>query len=327
MVASDKSILSERDRPLRPRLRLTRFAVERSENRNNGMASDSALSPRSIDIELALDADVDAAQRFAASARSEATLRAYRSDWADFSMWCESRGLEAMPATNETVALYVASRAETGPAVDGQPTAPLKVATLDRRLAAISQAHKLAGLESPASRSKEPLHSVWAGVTRALGVARTKVAPALAADVVAMAAACDEAVRQAERDPDARPGETLRRRRDKSMLLVGFAAALRRSELAALRREDLTFTPEGLRVRITKSKSDQEGAGQIVGVAYGERAETCPVRSLRSYLGAASVALANQQPPFPSRGRSFERSIGGDGWGNTRSRGGPSPTW
>lgn len=266
-----------------------------------------ALSPE-------LEADAEAARRFADAARSDATLRAYRSDWADFSGWCDERGLRAMPASPETVSLYIASRAEAGPDDGrGRPTAPLKVATLSRRLAAISQAHKLAGVESPALRSKEPLHSVWAGVVRTLGTAPEKVAPALAADVVAMAAACDEAVRLAEAFPDeAKPGSALRARRDKAMLLVGFAAALRRSELAAVRTEHLSFTPDGLRLLIPRSKSDQEGAGQVVGVAYGSRAETCPVRAVRSYLAAASRELADQGRPSPLSGPVF-RSV--DRWG------------
>ena len=277
-------------------------------------------SGRVLGPELA--ADTEAARRFADAARSEATLRAYRSDWADFFAWCGERGLRAMPASPETVALYVASRAEAGPlGSDGKPSPPLKVATLSRRLAAISQAHKLAGAESPALRSREPLHSVWAGVTRTLGTAREKVAPALAADVVAMAARCDEAARLAEsaagRAPEAAgrrraSGAALRARRDKAMLLVGFAAALRRSELAAVRAEHLSFTPDGLRLLIPTSKGDQEGAGQVVGVAYGSRPETCPVRALRSYLAAASRELADHGRPSPLSGAVF-RSV--DRWG------------
>ena len=261
-----------------------------------------------------LAADAESARRFAQAARSDATLRAYRSDWADFSAWCDSRGLSAMPASPETVSLYIASRAEAGPDDErGRPTAPLKVATLERRMAAISQAHKLAGVESPALRSREPLHSVWAGVTRTLGTAREKVAPALAADVVAMAAVCDEAVRLAEVfSDDATPGAALRARRDKALLLVGFAAALRRSELAAVRTEHLSFTPDGLRLLIPKSKSDQEGAGQVVGVAYGSRAETCPVRAVRSYLAAAGRELVDQGRASPLSGPVF-RSV--DRWG------------
>lgn len=285
------------------------------------MPSDLARQPiadRALSPELA--ADAEAARRFAEAARSDATLRAYRSDWADFAAWCDDRGLTAMPAAPETVSLYIASRAEAGPAGgDGRPTAPLKVATLERRLAAISQAHKLAGVESPALRSREPLHSVWAGVVRTLGTAREKVAPALASDVVAMAAACDEAVRLGEAprlgetDPEAAPpGTALRARRDKAMLLLGFAAALRRSELAAVRTEHLSFTPDGLRLLIPRSKSDQEGAGQVVGVAYGSRAETCPVRAVRSYVAAASRELANHGRPSPLSGPVF-RSV--DRWG------------
>ena len=261
-----------------------------------------------------LVADAESARRFARAARSDATLRAYRSDWADFAAWCADRQLAAMPATPETVALYIASRAEAGPDDgDGRPTAPLKVATLSRRMAAISQAHKLAGLESPALRSREPLHSVWAGVTRTLGTARGKVAPALAADVVAMAGQCDEAVRLAEALPEeAVPGAALRARRDKAMLLLGFAGALRRSELAAVRTEHASYTPDGLRLLIPKSKSDQQGAGQVVGVAYGSRAETCPVRAVRSYTAAASRALSTQGRPSPLSGAVF-RSV--DRWG------------
>ena len=261
----------------------------------------SALVPGDGGARLpaALAADAEAARRFAAAARSDATLRAYRSDWADFSAWCDDRGLAAMPAAPETVSLYIASRAGAGPDDDrGRPTAPLKVATLSRRLAAISQAHKLAGLESPALRSREPLHSVWAGVVRSLGVARRKVAPALAADVVAMAAVCDGAVGlAASAGEDAAPGAALRARRDKALLLLGFAAALRRSELAAVRLEHVSYTPEGLRLLIPKSKSDQKGAGQAVGVAYGDRPATCPVRAFRSYVSAAGAALADQGRP------------------------------
>ena len=260
-----------------------------------------------------LEADAESARRFAQAARSDATIRAYRSDWADFAAWCANRRLVAMPATPETVALYVASRVQAGPdGDDGQPTAPLKPATLSRRMAAISQAHKLAGLESPALRSKEPLHSVWAGVTRTLGTAQGKVAPALAADVVSMVSRCDEAIRLAAAFPDeARPGAALRARRDKVMLLLGFAAALRRSELAAVRIEHLSFTPDGLRLLIPRSKGDQQGAGQTVGVAYGGRTETCPVRAVRSYVAAASRALADQGRPGLS-GPVF-RSV--DRWG------------
>ena len=264
-------------------------------------------------LPAALAADAESARRFARAARSDATLRAYRSDWTDFALWCSDRQLVAMPAVPETVALYIASRAEAGPdGDDGRPTAPLKVATLERRMAAISQAHKLAGVESPALRSREPLHSVWAGVTRTLGTAREKVAPALAADVVAMAAVCDEAVHLGKVSDNVPPGTVLRARRDKAMLLVGFAAALRRSELATVRTEHLSFTPDGLRLLIPKSKSDQEGAGQVVGVAYGSRAETCPVRAVRSYLAAAGRELTDQGRPSPLSGPVF-RSV--DRWG------------
>ncbi len=266
-------------------------------------------------VPAVLSADAEAARRFASAARSASTLRAYRSDWADFAAWCESRSLSAMPADPETVSLYVASRAEAGPPDErGRPTAPLTVATLARRLTAVSQAHKLVGLESPALRSREPLHSVWAGVTRTLGTARHKVAPALASDVVAMARVCDEMLMQVgdSVEGELSPGAALRARRDKAMLLVGFAAALRRSELAAVRTEHVSYTPDGLRLLIPRSKSDQAGAGQVVGVAYGDRTETCPVRALRSYVAAGGAALAAQNRASPLSGPVFRKV---DRWG------------
>lgn len=249
-----------------------------------------------------LQADAQAARAFADKARSANTKRAYRSDWADFCAWCDERDVRALPAEVETVALYVASRAE---GTDARPA--LKVSTLTRRLAAISQAHKTAGFESPALRSREPLHSVWGGIVRTKGIARDKVAPTLTDDVVAMVAHCTF-----DGEGDGTQGAALRARRDRALLLVGFAGALRRSELVAIRTEDLAFGPDGLRLQIPKSKADQVGAGQTVGIAYGSRVETCPVRALQAYLRAASTELDE-----PVRGPVFRKV---DRWGHLGAR-------
>jgi len=226
------------------------------------------------EVPAALRDAAEAARAFAERAKSENTKRAYRADWRDFRAWCAERGLGALPASAEAVTLYIAERAAP---TDGSP--PLKVSTLERRLAAISQAHRLAGLESPASTREEPLHSVWAGLVRTKGRQKEKVAPALTADVVAMVEALPAVdLPGGGREP------TPASRRDRALLLVGFAGALRRSELAALRVEDLTFGADGLRLRLRRSKSDQEGAGAVLGIHYGERPLSCPVRSLQSWL-------------------------------------------
>ncbi len=233
----------------------------------------------------------EAAQGFAERAKAENTKRAYRADWRDFRAWCAERGLRALPASPETVTLYIADRASPGgdgsdvgsdEGSEGAP--PLKVSTLERRLAAISQAHRMSGLPSPASTREEPLHSVWAGLVRTLGRAKEKVAPALTADVVAMV----EALPAVER-PDGTWEPTASARRDRALLLLGFAGALRRSELAALTVGDLVFGADGLRVRLRRSKADQEGEGAVLGVHYGERPLSCPVRAVREWIRYCAI--------------------------------------
>jgi integrase len=78
-------------------------------------------------------------------------------------------------------------------------------------------------------------------------------------------------------------------RRDRALLLLGFAGALRRSELAALTIGDLAFGADGLRVRLTRSKADQEGAGAVLGIHYGERPLSCPVRAVRDWVRFVAI--------------------------------------
>ena len=117
-------------------------------------------------------------------------------------------------------------------------------------------------------------------------------------------------------------GVTLLARRDQVMLRAGFAAALRRFELAAVRAERLSYMPDGLHLLIRKSRSDQE----VAGVAYGSRSETCPIRAVRSYVTVASRALADQERPPPSPGPYFAASTVGGGSAAARSPGGAWPT-
>ena len=226
-----------------------------------------------------LAAEASTAQRFAERAKSENTKRAYRADWRCFRSWCAERGLDALPADVRTVTFYIADKAAPS---DG--SAPLKVSTLERRLSAISQAHRMSGLPSPASTREEPLHSVWAGLVRTKGRAKDKVAPALTPDVVAMV----EALPTVELVDGSRQLTTAAKR-DRALLLVGFAGALRRSELAALKVADLGFGADGMRVRLRRSKADQEGEGATLGLHYGERPFSCPVRSVQDWIRHSAI--------------------------------------
>ncbi len=212
------------------------------------------------------------AEAFARDARSENTKKAYRSDWRHFESWCQDQSLESLPATMQTVVLYIASIADD-----------YKLTTLERRLTSISQAHKTAGYESPALVSHEPLHSVWAGIARSKSRMKDKVAPTLTEDIMLL-------VDSLPRDLDAPDTPfTFRSLRDRAILLVGFAGALRRSEIAGLTTSDLSYSSDGLRIRIKKSKTDQEGKGQVIGLVHGKNPLTCPVRAMRTWVKAAGI--------------------------------------
>jgi site-specific recombinase XerD len=217
--------------------------------------------------EIALATAVDAARNFIEQAKAPNTVRAYRADWKDFSAWCASRGLNDLPATAETVTLYVSELAGR-----------CKVATLTRRISAISQAHQMAGHEPPTGAAA--VRTVMAGIRRAKGTAPAAKAAAITDDIRAMVAAL----------PDGLLGI-----RDRALLLVGFAGAFRRSELVGLDRRDLEFGKEGLTATLRRSKTDQEGQGRVIGIPYGSNPETCPVRALQAWLELSAIA---QGPVF-----------------------------
>jgi site-specific recombinase XerD len=235
------------------------------------------LPATTLDTKAVLGALSDKARAYANDARSANTLRAYESDLRAFCTWCQARGLTCLPATAETVSLYIADVAES-----------VKPATLQRRLAAIAVAHKAAGYESPTSH--EVVRSVLAGTRRRLGVAQTQKQALGVDDVRRMVAALG----------DKRPIDV----RDRALLLVGFAGALRRSELVALDVADVAFEDEGAVLTLRRSKTNQEGDTEQIAIPYGSDRKTCPVRSLQTWL-----KLVDDGPVF----RSIQRNgtIGG----------------
>lgn len=208
-----------------------------------------------------LAATVVKAKAFKDAARAENTKRSYGSDWADFSAWCAARGFDPLPARPTTVILYVTDLADR-----------YKVSTITRRLSAISQAHRIAGHESPTRNAQ--VHEVMKGLKRQKGTAREKRTAILVRDIQAIV----------NRLPDNLLGI-----RDRALLLVGFAGGFRRSELAALDVEDVEFTDDGLVVTVQRSKTDQEARGEKVGITYGSNLPTCPVRSLKAWIEASGI--------------------------------------
>jgi integrase len=180
-----------------------------------------------------------------------------------------------MPAAPATVALYLTELAEVA-----------KTSTMARRLASINAAHRTAGQPSPTADAT--VMAVWAGIRRVHGTAADQAAP-ISVPLLR---------RMVEAAPPGPAGA-----RDVALLLVGFAAALRRSELVALDVADVEERDEGLAVTIRRSKTDQEGAGGQVGVPYGSNPLTCPVRSLRSWLELAGITDGPLFSPVDRHGR------------------------
>lgn len=233
----------------------------------------------------------DAARAYADDSRSANTKRAYRADWADFRHWCEQHGYEALPAAPLTIANYLSARA-SGSGPDNAPR--LSTATLTRRLAAISQAHKLAGFASPTQH--EQVRTIMKGIRRTLGSAQRQAAPAVST-----------IMRQwVQHLPDSLLGT-----RDRALLLMGFAGAFRRSELIGLDVEAVRFVPEGMIVRLRKSKTDQEGQGETKGIPLGTSAATCPVRALRAWLNASGISEGPLFRPLNRHGQIKPKRLNG----------------
>lgn len=210
----------------------------------------------------------DQARDYARASKAPSTLRNYRSAWLQFEAWCQTKGRPSLPASPATVAVFLSELADAG----------AKASTLNLKRAAIGFAHRSANLPDPTAA--ELVSAVLSGIVRKIGTAPDRKAP-LTLDSLRPALAVLQ--------PDTAAGV-----RDRAVLLLGFACALRRSELVALDVADLQLTAAELRVRIRKSKTDQAGAGaEIVVPAIG--GDLCPVAAVRAWLDVATI---NSGPIF-----------------------------
>src|SRR5262245_44014162 len=205
---------------------------------------------------------VDQARTFAAEAKAPATRRAYRGAWRAWVTWAEAHRVAVLPAAPETVACYLTALAEAG----------RRVPSLELALAALAAAHQAAGHASP--RTAPVVREVMKGIRRTLGVAPHPKAPVRVPELRAMLTAAPAG---------------LLGLRDRALLLVGFASALRRAELVSLNLEDVATGPDGLTLTLRRSKTDQERAGRPIGVPFGSAPAVCPVRALAAWVAAAGI--------------------------------------
>lgn len=223
--------------------------------------------------------------------RSDNTKSAYDSDWRHFTAWCNLCGLQSMPAAVATVGAYISALAVGDPET-GQ--AACKPATIERRLAAISVKHKAAGLTSPSN--VPDVREIMKRIRRAKGTAQHRVSPLRVSQI---------------RDAAPSFSDSLRDIRDKAILLIGYAGAFRRSEIAGLDIQDLEFTAEGVKITLRKSKTDQEGQGYVKGIGYGVNAETCPVKALRAWIDHSGIETGPVFRSIDRHGNMGEDSLTG----------------
>jgi integrase len=227
---------------------------------------------------------LDAAKAYARHALAPETRRAYAADWRAWTEWCRQAGSAPLPADPAAVAAYLAWLAPR-----------YSRAALERRLAAIGHAHRLRQLAWSAGHPV--LRATLRGIHRQHGSARRQAAALTSAELRRLIQAC---------------GGDITGIRDRALLLLGFAGALRRSELVAVDREHIRFTEAGLRLLLPASKTDPEGRGVEIGIGRGRRPETCPVRALEAWLDASACRFGPVFRKVDRWGHVDHRRLGGD---------------
>jgi integrase len=190
---------------------------------------------------------------------AESTRTAYASAWRQWDAWCRGRDLVPLPAAPEPLAAFLAEHAESG----------LCLGTLDGYCSAIAHRHHQEGLPDPTS--DVVVRRVRRGLRRIMGTAPRRQAHPLTV------AQLDHLVSTI--DPASAIGA-----RDRAVILLGYASALRPGETSALDLADIAGKPTGVLVAVRRSKTDQDGRGQLVGVARGEHRQTDPIRALDAWL-------------------------------------------
>ena len=217
------------------------------------------------------------AAELAAATLAARTRKAYGGDVAFWEGFCRTIGGTPYPADPGLVRLYLTQLVLHG----GRRNRPLRPLTAERHLAGIAAAHRALGL---AFDTRHPaVAQVLTGLKKKYGTAQRGAAALRTRDLRRILDVMG-------RDP--------RSVRDRALLLLGFAGGLRRAELASLNRSDLAFVPEGLVIRLARTKGDRLAEGRVVGVVPGASVESCPIRALRAWLRLAEIADDETGPVF-----------------------------
>ena len=201
------------------------------------------------------------------NSKAKNTIRAYKSDFRDFGLFCAQNGFKSLPSEPKIVSLYLTHLS----------TKEIKMSTLKRRLVSIGVIHKLKGHYLD---TKHPIiiENIM-GIKRRKGSLQKGKKPLLINNLKIIINVIDEYNNQ-----------DLKKFRDRSIILMGFSGGFRRNEIVSLDYDDLDFVSEGLKITLKRSKTDQFGEGSIKGLPYFDNPQYCPVLSLKNWIEISNIS-------------------------------------
>ena len=193
------------------------------------------------------------------------TLRAYKSDFKDFELFCSKHSFNSLPTEPKVVSLYLT-----------QLSTSCKMSTLRRRLVSIGVVHRLKGHYLD---TKHPII-----IENLLGIKRKKGSIQIGKKPILI-----NHLKQIINVIDEQKIEKIKKLRNRTLILVGFGGGFRRTELVSINHEDLDFVEEGVKITLRRSKTDQFGEGVIKGLPYFANEKYCPVLSLKNWLTLSKI--------------------------------------
>ena len=200
------------------------------------------------------------------NSKADNTIRAYKSDFNDFGLFCVQNGFKSLPSDPKIVSLYLTQLS----------TKNAKISTIKRRLVSIGVIHKLKGHYLD---TKHPLIvENLMGIKRRKGSIQNGKKPLLINNLKKIINVIDQQKK-----------EKIKILRDRTIILIGFSGGFRRNEIVSLDFDDLDFVEEGLKINIKRSKTDQFGAGSTKGLPYFENSQYCPVVSIQKWIEISKI--------------------------------------
>jgi len=201
------------------------------------------------------------------SSKANNTVRAYKSDFNDFGLFCAQNGFKSLPSEPKIVSLYLTHLS----------TRDIKMSTLKRRLVSIGVIHKLKGHYLD---TKHPIiiENIM-GIKRRKGSIQKGKKPLLISNLKQIINVIDEYNH-----------EDIIKFRDRSIILMGFSGGFRRNEIVSLDYDDLDFVTEGLKINLKRSKTDQFGEGSVKALPYFDNIQYCPVLSLKNWIEISNIS-------------------------------------